>query len=69
MMMRQFEVVAPSIPGDLNGDGVVDVLDLLILLDSWGACKDCSPGACPADFNNDCNVDVLGLLFLLDNWG
>jgi hypothetical protein len=54
-------------PADLNGDGIVDVLDLLILLDSWGACNDCD--GCPADFNGDCSVDVLDLLFLLDNWG
>jgi predicted outer membrane repeat protein len=58
---------APGSPADLNGDGVVDVLDLLILLDAWGACKDC--GDCPADFNGDCAVDVLDLLFLFDNWG
>jgi hypothetical protein len=43
------------------------VLDLLILLDAWGACKDCTE--CAADFNGDCSVDVLDLLFLLDNWG
>jgi hypothetical protein len=54
-------------PADLNCDGIVDVLDLLILLDSWGECKEC--GDCPADFNGDCSVDVLDLLILLDNWG
>jgi trimeric autotransporter adhesin len=52
---------------DLNCDGVVDVLDLLALLDAWGACKDC--GECPADLNDDCSVDVLDLLMLLDDWG
>jgi hypothetical protein len=57
----------PTHPADLNGDGVVNVLDLLILLDAWGACADCSD--CDADFNGDCAVDVLDLLFLLDNWG
>jgi hypothetical protein len=61
-------VPKPSgVVGDLNGDGVVDVLDLLILLDSWGQCKD--PGECPADLNGDGAVDVLDLLILLDNWG
>jgi hypothetical protein len=49
---------------DLNGDGDVDVLDLLILLDAWGAC----PG-CAADLNGDGDVDVLDLLLLLDAWG
>ena len=32
----------PAVPGceaeDLNGDGVVSVPDLLILLAAWGAC-------------------------------
>lgn len=54
----------PSNPADLNGDGVVDVSDLLLLLGAWGAC----PG-CDADFNGDSVVDVSDLLFLLANWG
>jgi hypothetical protein len=57
----------PLNPADLNGDGVVDVLDLLILLDSWGTCPVGVP--CPADFDQDGAVDVLDLLFLLDHWG
>jgi hypothetical protein len=52
---------------DLNCDGVVDVLDLLILLDNWGECKDCK--TCDADLDDNCLVDVLDLLILLDNWG
>jgi spore coat protein A, manganese oxidase len=68
-MMRQFQVVPACALGDLNCDGVVDVLDLLIMLDNWGECEDCMPGACPADLNGDCAVDVLDLLILLDNWG
>jgi trimeric autotransporter adhesin len=54
-------------PVDLNCNGAVDVLDLLLLLDAWGACGDCSD--CRADLNGDCSVDVLDLLILLDNWG
>lgn len=53
--------------GDLNNDGVVDVLDLLILLGSWGACP--KSGPCPADLNNSGVVDVQDLLILLSNWG
>lgn len=55
-----------SIPGDINGDGVVNGLDLLILLGAWGECQDCD--ACPADLNDDCTVDGLDLLILLSNW-
>lgn len=30
----------PACPADLNADGVVDVLDLLMVLEAWGACPD-----------------------------
>ncbi len=50
--------------GDLNGDGVVDVSDMLLMLSEWGAC-----GQCDADLNNDGVVDVSDLLLLLSAWG
>ena len=50
-------------PEDINGDGVVDVLDLLALLAAWG-----NPGG-PEDINGDGVVDVLDLLMLLAAWG
>jgi hypothetical protein len=56
-----------GIPGDLNGDGVVNVADLLILFDNWGSCADCDD--CLADLNGDCEVNVGDLLILFDNWG
>ena len=59
--------VCEPIPGDLNGDGVVGVADLLILLSSWGPCKDC--GDCSADIDGNCVVGVSDLLILLANWG
>ena len=49
--------------GDLNGDGVVDTLDLVELLASWDLC------GLPADINCDGIVDVLDLLILLGHWG
>lgn len=55
----------PQIPGDLNGDGVVNVSDMLLLLAAWGQCD----GDCPADLNGDGVVDVSDLLILLSNWG
>lgn len=56
-----------SIPADINCDGVVDGLDLLVMLSAWGECAD--PNDCPADLNNDGTVDGLDLLILLSNWG
>ena len=58
------EPVAPPCPEDLNGDGVVNVLDLLLVLAVWGPC----PG-CPEDLNNDGTVNVLDLLLVLAAWG
>ncbi|HMN96422.1 MAG TPA: hypothetical protein PKC43_11190 [Phycisphaerales bacterium] len=52
----------PSIPGDLNGDGVVDGADLGILLGAWG-----QPGG-PADLNGDGIVDGADLGALLGSW-
>ncbi|MCZ6735323.1 MAG: hypothetical protein O7C65_05985 [Planctomycetota bacterium] len=58
----------PSPPGDLNGDGVVGITDLLILLASWGDCP-ALPEQCAADLNYDCVVGIDDLLTLLANWG
>ncbi|MDG2200537.1 MAG: dockerin type I domain-containing protein [Phycisphaerales bacterium] len=54
-----------SKPGDTNGDGTVDVMDLLAVIQAWGACS----GDCPADLNGDGTVDVMDLLMVLENWG
>ncbi|MEE9131236.1 MAG: dockerin type I domain-containing protein, partial [Phycisphaerales bacterium] len=56
-----------STPGDINGDGVVNSLDLLILLVNWGRCENCDD--CPADLDGNCTVGASDLLILLVNWG
>lgn len=53
-------------PGDIDGDGVVGMTDLLDLLAAWGACPD--PGECPADLDGDGAVGIDDLLTLLANW-
>jgi len=55
-----------SASGDLNGDGVVDVVDLLVLLSAWGPCPVDAP--CPADLTGDNEVGITDLLVLLSNW-
>lgn len=56
-----------SIPGDLDGDGVVTGADLAILLSAWGPCGDCAK--CPADLDGDCTVGGADLSIQLANWG
>ncbi|MCZ6810688.1 MAG: FG-GAP-like repeat-containing protein [Planctomycetota bacterium] len=61
------EPVVGETPGDLDGDGMVGILDLLILLSSWGPCPD-PPQGCPADLDGDGTVGIFDLLVLLSNW-
>jgi hypothetical protein len=59
-------------PGDVDGDGFVNVADLLGLLAAWGPCPGTDPpcdAGCYADFNLDCQVSVSDLLDLLADWG
>jgi choice-of-anchor B domain-containing protein len=55
-------------PGDVNGDLVIDVADLLAVLGAWGPCP-VAPTPCPIDVNNDRVIDVADLLLVLANWG
>ena len=58
----------PGIPGDLDGDGVVGILDFLALLAAWGPCPDPCPPSCPGDLDGDCVVGIVDFLVLLTNW-
>ena len=59
-------IIDPPVPGDLNGDSAVDVLDLLLVIADWGTCPD--EGCSNADITGDGVVDVLDLLAILQNW-
>jgi hypothetical protein len=51
----------PTIPGDLDGDGIVGGADLAIMLNNWN-------GIGVGDINNDGGVDGIDLGILLNNW-
>lgn len=56
---------------DLNCDGIVNGVDLAILLGAWGPCPtptSSGGGACPADLNSSGNVNGLDLALLLGQW-
>ena len=53
---------AGSCPGDFNGDGDVNTLDVLSFLNAWAA------GDPDADFNGDGTVNTLDVLAFLNAW-
>ena len=61
-------VKAPPCPANINGDGAVNIDDLLAVINAWGGC----PQVCPADIappggNGVVNVD--DLLAVINAWG
>jgi hypothetical protein len=58
-----------NVAGDTNGDGHVDVVDLLTLVGSFGLSAGDSGFDPAADFNKDGTVDFADLLTLVDNFG
>ena len=55
---------ANTCPADLDGDGVVGIVDFLNLLAAWGT----DPGG-PPDLDGDGTVGINDFLTLLANWG
>ncbi len=52
--------------GDIDGDGIVGIVDFLALLGDWGPCvEEC----CLADLDLDGEVGCTDFLLLLGNWG
>jgi hypothetical protein len=55
--------------GDINGDGVVDVSDLLRFALAWGSSVGDPNYDADCDLNHDNTVDVADLLLLAGNFG
>jgi hypothetical protein len=51
-------------PADINGDGLVDVQDLVAVILAWGPC----PPTCPEDVDGDGFVAVTDLVEVILNW-
>ena len=61
--------VGPRRVGDVNGDGLVNIIDLLAVIAAWGTCPPPSPGSCDADINGDGQVNITDLLATIAHWG
>jgi hypothetical protein len=63
---RLWDILIPQ-PGDVNGDFMVGVADLLIVLSLWGPCDDpCPP--CFGDLDGDCQIGIIDFLLVLTYW-
>jgi hypothetical protein len=62
------QAATTPVPGDTNGDGQVNVDDLINVILSWGLCPR-PPATCPADVNRDGQVNVDDLIMVILNWG
>ncbi|MCL2640609.1 MAG: dockerin type I domain-containing protein [Phycisphaerales bacterium] len=60
----EYGSVPARLPGDANGDGIVDLADLTILARNWKKPGDWATG----DFNGDGFVDLADLTILARNW-
>ena len=58
----------PTCESDVNGNGAVDVDDLLSVISQWGACPG-MPAPCSGDIDFDGSVDVSDLLGVINAWG
>ena len=56
-----------SIEPDVDGDGDVDVDDLVRIIVDWGECA-AGPGQCPADATDDGSIDETDLEAVLLNF-
>jgi hypothetical protein len=55
-------------PADVDGNGAVDVDDLIAVILAWGPCP-APPEPCDPDIDNNGSVDVDDLIAVILGWG
>ena len=58
------EIIPASCIGDIDGNGIVGLSDLIAVLAAWGPCD-----ACPQDLDDDNMVAFADLIIVLNAWG
>ncbi len=58
----------PTCEGDIDGNGSVDIFDILAVISQWGVCPD-PPEECTADLDADGEVGINDLIVVLQNYG
>jgi hypothetical protein len=58
------EVTVIAVPGDVNGDGIVNYLDIVMVIEHWG-----DPVSCPTcDVDRDGEVGYSDISFIVEHW-
>ncbi|HUT59671.1 MAG TPA: dockerin type I domain-containing protein, partial [Phycisphaerae bacterium] len=65
---NQFTIQLQYLPGDANGDGVVNILDLLFIRNNLNRDLNLYPNARRADVNGDGAVNILDLIYGRDRF-
>lgn len=54
--------------GDVTGDGVVNIDDLVEVINHWGPCP-AAPAFCPQEATGDSQINIDDLVRVITNWG
>jgi hypothetical protein len=57
-----------AVPGDVTGDGLVNIADVLAVISGWGACALPSPGHCMSDVTGNGITNIEDLLAVIAHW-
>jgi hypothetical protein len=58
------DVTVIAVPGDVNGDGIVNYRDIVEVIENWG-----DPVSCPTcDVDRDGNVGYSDISFIVEHW-
>jgi hypothetical protein len=69
MVLRPMHSAKAIVPGDLNGDGAVDINDAILASHAFGTATGDPEYNSAADLNSDGFVDILDMLILAKNFG
>jgi Ca2+-binding EF-hand superfamily protein len=61
--------IAQICDGDTNGDGLVNIDDLIAVIQRWDFGCPPAPEFCEADLDGDGLVDINDLLEIVNGWG
>lgn len=64
-----YPLMNPYLPGDINHDGTVDVLDAILLISAWGSQPGDSNWNPHADLNKDGVINILDAIVISYNYG